>query len=151
MYFITSFKQYSSLERQKRNKKNTCNTSFSLKRMGWQKKLDLITYSSLGFTKSETGSTWKILRRVGCGSQKRWMGAYWKLYLHGWVSLDLNEVYKWKSLANFGSFIWSFHWADYVFFFYFFQFCFAFFFWILLYCIIIFKLGLMKFMLAISR
>ena len=53
MYFITSFKQYSSLERQKRNKKNTCNTSFSLKRMGWQKKLDLITYSSLGFTKSD--------------------------------------------------------------------------------------------------
>ena len=120
MYFITNFKQYSSLERQKWNKENTCNTSFSLKRVGWQKNLDLMNYFSLGFTKSETGSTWKILRRVGCGSQKRWMGAYWKSYLHGWVSLDLNEVYKWKSLSNFGSFIWSFHWADFFFFLFFF-------------------------------
>ena len=129
MYFITNFKQYSSLERQKWNKKNTCNTSFSLtvKRVGWQKKLDLMTFFSLGFTKPETGSTWKILQRVGCGSQKRWMGAYWKLYLHGWVSLDLNEVYKWKSLSNFGSFIWSFHWADFFFFYFFFiLFCFLF-------------------------
>ena len=70
---IINFKQYSSLERQKRNKK-TCNTYFCLtvKRViaeAWCDNYFSFLFS-FGFTKPETRSTWKILWRVGCNSQK---------------------------------------------------------------------------------
>ena len=90
-----------------------CNTSFCLtvKRViaeAWFDDL-FFFFFSLGFTKPDTGSTRQILWRVGCNSQKRWIGAYWKLYLYGCVSLDLNEA---SCLTLKVLFIRSFHWAD---------------------------------------
>ena len=90
-----------------------CNTSFCLtvKKVIAEVWFDdyFSFFFSLGFTKPETGSTWKILWDVGCSSQKRWMGTYWKLYLQCWLSLDLKEA---SSLTLQVLFIWSFHWAE---------------------------------------
>ena len=79
--------------------------------------------------------------------KKIWMGAYWKLYLHGWLSLDLNEA---------SSVSCKFYLFDHfigqivILFFLLYLFLFTFFFWIRLGSINISKLGLMKVMLAFS-
>ena len=113
-----------------------CNTSFCLTVKKVIAEACLMAYFSflfsLGFTKPETGWTWKILWRVGCNSVKRWMGAYWKLYLHGRYLFD------------------HFIGQSVILLFLFYLFLFTFLFWIRFCSISISKLRLMKLILAFS-
>ena len=103
---------------------------------------------SLFFTKPETESTWKILWRVGCNSQKNMDGCLLEILL-AWLGKSRLKWSKWWNLTLqdlFDHFVGQIK----ILFFLFFFFSFAFFFWIRLCCIVISKLGLMKFMLALS-
>ena len=92
---IINFKQYSSLERQKRNKK-TCNTYFCLTVKRVIAEAYVITiflfFFLLVLPSQRQGQRERFYDVWVAIHKKIWMGAYWKLYLHGWLSLDLNEA-----------------------------------------------------------